>query len=223
MSDAIPTRSVSRQQEAGEVTRRETRRQLLRAAQEVFTENGYRAATVAKIAARAGVAVQTLYHAWGSKRDLLRGVLELAITGDEDVHIDRHELPRAMLAATDPSVRRDPRALLEHLVREFRILAERSAGVWKTYRDAAAVDPDIAADWSALMRLRRTNFEALFASVPDSSWRQGVSAEQAVDTLWAIASPQTHELLVGVLGYSYDQFEAWVLDTARHAVLDSDG
>jgi len=221
MSDQKPGRRVSRQREAGEATRRATRRRLLLAARDEFAENGYHAATVARIANRADVAVQTLYHAWGSKRDLLRGVLELAITGDEDIHLDREELPGALLAGTHPSARHNPDALLAHLVREFRILAERSAGIWKTYRDAAAVDPDIAVDWSALMELRRANFTTLFASVPKKAWRTGVSADQAVDTIWTIASPQTHELLVGVLGYSYDDFEAWIHDTTRRAVLNA--
>jgi AcrR family transcriptional regulator len=214
-------RRVSRQREAGEVTRKETRRRLLLAARDEFAENGYRAATVARIAARADVAVQTLYHAWGSKRDLLRGVLELAITGGDEVHLDRDELPHALLAAADLTGQPDPEALLAYLAREFRTLAERSAGVWKTYRDAAAVDPDIAADWSALMELRRANFATLFRSVPTTAWRKGLSAEQAVDTVWTIASPQTHELLVGVLGYSYDDYETWVLDTTRRAALDA--
>ena len=48
---------------------------LLRAAEEEFTERGYAAATVARIAARAGVTVQTLYLAWGSKRALLRAYM----------------------------------------------------------------------------------------------------------------------------------------------------
>ena len=86
------------------------------AARDEFAENGYRAATVAKIAARADVSVQTLYHAWGSKRDLLRGVLELAMTGDEDVHLDRDERPHALLAGTDPADPGDPERLLAHLV-----------------------------------------------------------------------------------------------------------
>ena len=77
-----PVRRVSRQREAGEATRRETRRQVLVAARQEFAEYGYSAATVAGIAERANVAKQTLYSAWGSKRALLRGVMETAITGD---------------------------------------------------------------------------------------------------------------------------------------------
>jgi len=77
-------RRVSRQKEAGEATRRETRRRLLAAAKAEFAERGYAAATVIRIAERADVSVQTLYSNWGNKRNLLRAVMESSVTGDED-------------------------------------------------------------------------------------------------------------------------------------------
>ena len=78
-------RRVSRQKEAGEVTRRETRRRLLAAAKTEFAERGYTAATVIRIAERADVSVQTLYSNWGNKRNLLRAVMESSVTGDDDL------------------------------------------------------------------------------------------------------------------------------------------
>src|SRR6476659_1474337 len=121
-------RRVSRQREAGEATRRETRRRLLLAASEEFAQSGYRAATVSRIADRADVSVQTLYHSWGSKRDLLRGVLELAVTGHEEGSLDEGAVRRTLLATIDPEDAKDPERLLAHLVHGFRVLAERSAG-----------------------------------------------------------------------------------------------
>src|ERR1700738_2979442 len=78
------TRPVSRQREAGEVTRRETRRSLLTAAAAEFAERGYGAASVSRIAGRAGVSVQSLYNDWGNKRNLLEAVLQTALTGDDE-------------------------------------------------------------------------------------------------------------------------------------------
>jgi AcrR family transcriptional regulator len=215
---------VSRQREAGEATRRETRRRLLAAASEEFAERGYRAATVARIADRADVAVQTLYHSWGSKRALLRGVLELAVTGDEAMTLDGRALPRALLTALDEkSLSADPAALVRHLVHEFRVLAERASPVWGTYRDAAGVDPDVAADWRGLMELRRSSFARLIAAAPADGWARDLRVEEVVDTAWVIASPHTHELLVSLAGYTYDEYEAWVHDTIVAAVLTPAG
>ena len=78
---AGPGAAASRQKRVGQAVRERSRLRLVVAAGEVFAEHGYTGATVQAIAARAGVSVQTLYTAWGSKRALLRAYLELTMTG----------------------------------------------------------------------------------------------------------------------------------------------
>jgi AcrR family transcriptional regulator len=212
-------RRVSRQREAGEATRRETRRRLLAAAEAEFAERGYAAATVIRIAERADVSVQTLYSNWGNKRNLLRAVMESSVTGDEDVPLVAGQPPAVITAALEPEDIADPRRLLAHLSRQYRLLAERSAVGWQTYRDGAAVDPDIAADWQQLSDLRRVAFQALFAQVPAGALRPGLDNAAAADTAWAIASPDMHDLLVRRAGYSYEQLEGWVRTTLSAALL----
>ena len=58
-----------------------TRDAVLAAARELFVGEGYRSSTVAGIARRAGVAVDTIYATIGRKPDLLREVVETAISG----------------------------------------------------------------------------------------------------------------------------------------------
>jgi AcrR family transcriptional regulator len=212
-------RRVSRQREAGEATRRETRRRLLAAAKAEFAERGYAAATVIRIAERADVSVQTLYSNWGNKRNLLRAVMESSVTGDEDVPLVAGRPPAVITATIDPADAADPRKLLVHLSRQYRLLAERSAVGWQTYRDGAGVDPDIAADWQQLSDLRRGAFHALFARVPAGALRAGLSNAAAADTAWVIASPDAHDLLVRQAGYSYDQLENWARSTLSAALL----
>jgi AcrR family transcriptional regulator len=212
-------RRVSRQRQAGEATRRETRRRLLAAAKAEFAERGYAAATVIRIAERADVSVQTLYSNWGNKRNLLRAVMESSVTGDEDVPLVEGQPPGIITATLDPEDATDPRRLLAHLSRQYRLLAERAAVGWQTYRDGAAVDPDIAGDWRQLSDLRRAAFQALFARVPAGAFRAGLTNTAAADTAWVIASPDSHDLLVRQAGYSYDELEEWVRDTLAAALL----
>ena len=212
-------RRVSRQREAGEATRRETRRRLLAAAKAEFAERGYAAATVIRIAERAGVSVQTLYSNWGNKRNLLRAVMESSVTGDEDVPLVPGQPPTIITASLDPEDVTDPHRLLAHLSHQYRLLAERAAVGWQTYRDGAAVDPDIAADWQQLSDLRRRAFQAMIARVPAGALRPGLSNAAAADTAWAIASPDIHDLLVRQAGYGYDQLEQWVHATLIAALL----
>src|SRR5215475_10904619 len=60
-----------------------TRRAVLDAARELFIEQGYAVTTVADIARRARVAVDTVYATVGRKPALLREVLETAISGSD--------------------------------------------------------------------------------------------------------------------------------------------
>jgi AcrR family transcriptional regulator len=216
-------RRVSRQREAGEATRRETRRRLLAAAKAEFAERGYAAATVIRIAERADVSVQTLYSNWGNKRNLLRAVMESSVTGDEDVSLVAGQPPAVITATIDPADAADPRKLLVHLSRQYRLLAERSAVGWQTYRDGAGFDPDIAADWQQLSDLRRSAFQALFARLPAGGLRPELDNAAAADTAWAIASPDMHDLLVRQAGYSYDELESWVRSTLSAALLAGPG
>jgi AcrR family transcriptional regulator len=219
MSEPPPPRRISRQQEAGEVTRRETRRRLLAAARAEFADRGYAAATVARIADRAGVSVQTLYNDWGNKRSLLRAVMESAVTGDDDIAMEAGQPPAVMTAALAPGEATDPRRLLAHLSHQYRLLAERAAIGWQTYRDAAATDAGIAADWQRMSQMRRQAFRVVFTRIPAAALRPGLTQEAAADTAWVIASPETHYQLVRQAGYSYQQLEDWVRSTVSAALL----
>ncbi len=212
-------RRLSRQREAGEVTRRETRRRLLAAADAEFAERGYAAATVSRIAGRAGVSVQSLYNDWGNKRNLLEAVLQTAVTGDADTPLTPGQPPVPVVATLSAEDAADPRRLVGHLAHQYRLLAERAAVGWQTYRDAAATDPDIAADWQRLSEMRRDAFHTLLARIPAAALRRGLSSSMAADTAWAIASPETHYQLVRQAGYGYDELESWVRTTLSAALF----
>jgi AcrR family transcriptional regulator len=207
----------TRHQEAAAASRAETRRRLLRAAEEEFTERGYTAATVAKIAARAGVTVQTLYLAWGSKRALLRAYMEAALAGDDET-----PYPQArpdMIAEVLKGALEDPHAIVGQISVLYRQIAERAALGWQLYRDAAASDSEIATDWQALQALRHETFTTLINRLPARSLRTGLSRAAATDTAWAIASPDTYDMLVRTRGYTLDQYQKWVTSSLTTLLL----
>ena len=206
-----PSRSgqISRQQAVGTATRAETRRRLLAAAGEEFAERGYTAATVGRIAKRAGVTVQTLYLAWGSKRALLHGYIESVLAGSagspEEV-VERF----VGLGATD---------IVDELAATVGLVAARSATAWKLYRDAAATNPQIAADWQELQEMRRTTMQRIVGLIPAHALRAGLTPASAADTAWVIASPESYDLLVRTAEYSIDEYTQWMASTLRAAIL----
>jgi hypothetical protein len=129
--------------------------------------------------------------------------------------LDRNDL----LGPTNADLSRDTSSFLVQLAHRYRLIAERSAVGWQTYRDAAAVDPEVAADWQALQDGRRDTFATLLAKLPPGAFRYGVTLDLAVDTAWAVASPETHELFVVRRRWTYDQYEQWVAATLQ-ATLD---
>lgn len=201
---------LSRQARVGAASRLATKNRLQQAAAEEFIEHGYAKATVSRIARRAGVTVQTLYLAWGSKRALLRAYLTSGLTQGRG--------PIAGIGGL--FARKSPREVVAGLAELVGKTAETAGIGWRLYRDAAATDPEIAADWDELQSLRRGTIEAIVARIPDTALRSGLSREAARDTAWAIASPESYELLVRRGGYSIPEFTRWMDATLTAALLE---
>ena len=217
-----PARNTTRQREAGAAARAETRRLLVLAAAELFTERGYAGSTVSAIAERAGVSLQTLYSAWGSKRLLLRAYMEYALSGSPTALTEQSWVGQVRdqvaghLAGTT-----DPRAQLRVAARVFRNVAERAAIGWKLYRDAAAADADIAADQAEISGGRRHTMAALLtaAHLDTASLRPGLTFQNALDTVMALLSPESYDVLVRQLAYTLDEYEEWMANTLIAALL----
>lgn len=201
--------NASRQREVGAASRQKTMGRLLVAAGAEFAENGYSKATVSRIAQRAGVTVQTLYLAWGSKRALLRAYMESTLASEAGPPGD----------VGNRFVGSSPREVVDETAMLVAEIARRSATGWKLYRDAAAVDPEIAEDWADFQSRRRETFARIVATIPTSALRAGLTPDSARDTAWAIASPEIYEVLVRHGGYSPEEFERWVAATLAATLL----
>src|SRR5436309_15334764 len=98
MADVKP----DRRRERGRLSVEASRREILEAAHRLFVERGYVATSVPAIAAEAGVAVQTIYNTVGSKREVLGGVIELAVRGPDYPATPAQGVGRRLRAAEDP-------------------------------------------------------------------------------------------------------------------------
>ena len=200
----------SRQKRVGDALRQDTRNRLLEAAEVEFAARGYAGTTVTRLAAAAGVSVQTLYLAWGSKRALLRGYMEKALAGSAGSPAE---------AAQRFSDDMKPERRLSELANLVTEVAQRAAIGWTLYRDAAAIDPEIADDWNELQLLRHQLFAHVIGRIPGTALAPGLTTEGAIDTAWTIASPESYDLLVNRLHYSLDEFHQWLKQTLPAALL----
>ncbi|MCP2323289.1 AcrR family transcriptional regulator [Hamadaea flava] len=191
-----------------------TRERMLKAARKLFTEGGYTATTMQAIAAEAGVAVQTLYFTFDTKRAILKELLDIEIAGDT-LPIASLERPWADEALAAPSAE-----MLRLLAVKTAEIHSRVAAVLEVVRSAAATDPEIAEIWRTNITQRHTVL-AVFtgALAAKGSLRPGVSPLRAADTALAIMTPETFLLLTRDRGWSNEEWTEWAADTLARLLL----
>ena len=192
-----------------------TRREILEAAQRLFEGQGYAATTMAAIAAEAGVASKTVYLAFETKSGLLRALWHLLLRGDEaDVPVPQRDWYRRLLEEPDPEKQIRTNASISRTVKL------RAAALMKVIRDAASVDPDVAALWERIQtdfyRVQRGVVESLHKK---KALRRGLGVTRAADVMWTLNHPDVWHLLVGERGWSPEEYERWFGDSACSALL----
>jgi AcrR family transcriptional regulator len=192
----------------------ETQRVIVEAASRLFLEYGYHATSIGRIAAEAGVAVQTIYNAVGSKRDVLSRVLDFAAAGE------RSPVPVPQFMREQAESERDPRRIIAQLAEFWRSALPRTAPVFQIIREAAAGDPEIAAlerDRSA-QRLR--NYEQAAQLLAErNALRPGMTIQSAAAAIFAIGHPETYRALVLDGDWDDDAWSNWVQATLEAALL----
>ncbi|HZU80864.1 MAG TPA: helix-turn-helix domain-containing protein, partial [Acidimicrobiales bacterium] len=83
---------------------RQTRLKVIEAAKQHFVDDGYPATTIEAVADTADVPVPTLYRLFGSKRALLKAVLDISFGGDDEpVPFSERPAQQRALAEPDPA------------------------------------------------------------------------------------------------------------------------
>jgi AcrR family transcriptional regulator len=186
---------------------RATRLKVIEAAKGLFIHQGYPATTIEAIADAADVALPTLYRLFGSKRTLLKAVLDTSFGGDDEpvAFGDRPEQQRALEAP-------DTTSLVHAFARICREFMERSSEMFHVLFTAAQVDPEIAELQNEIRRQRHTGQSRIVAAI---AGRQALDPElsisEAEDIAYAALSPEVHRILTVERGWTADQYERWLV------------
>ncbi|MDQ6725846.1 MAG: TetR/AcrR family transcriptional regulator [Actinomycetota bacterium] len=186
----------------------ETKQRIVEAARDLIVERGYRATTVAQIAVRAGVHVDTVYALVGRKPLMLRELIEQAISGtDRAVAAQDRDYVKAMGAASDP-VRK-----LTIYARAMREIQVRMAPLMLALRDASATEPEAMKVWREISDRRAANMRLLVGDLDAAGGlRAGLSVDEAADVIWATNSSELYVLLTVERGWPPDRYERWLAD-----------
>ena len=202
--------STHRQEQA-----RHTRRAILSAAEELFIDPGFAATPLTAIAGHAGVAIQTVYKVFGSKKALLSALIDTAIAGDDEpVSLERRQFVADITALSDAR---------DKLARYAKHLAEthaREARIMVAVASAATADEDAAAIWRKNLDERRhgmTMFAADLASTGQLRPDQNIDA--VIDVLWLAMDARNYDYLVRERGWTSNRYQLWYVETVAAAVL----
>jgi AcrR family transcriptional regulator len=186
----------------------ETRRKVVTAAAAVFLEHGYAGATIPRIAAAAGVAVETVYRSAPGKAGLLAAAVQSALAGGaERAEVGVEERPgiRRVIEEPDPA-------------RRLRAYAATQPGVWsrvgpllRVLDSAAASDPELA-------ELQRTQAEQRLAGLgrfaqllaESGALRPDLTAERAAHLIATVCAQANYDSLVTTLGWTHDEYRDWL-------------
>lgn len=193
-----------------------TRDAVLSAARDLFVGEGYRSATVAAIARRAGVAVDTVYATIGRKPDLLRGVVEAAISGTgQAVPAERRDYVIRIREATRAAEK------ISLYAQALAHIQPRLAPVYEALRDAAGADPDCGALWREISDRRAANMRQFIADLATTGeLRTDLPAAELADAVWSMNGPEYWGLLVGQRGWDPERFAGWLGDAWCRLLLD---
>ena len=181
------------------------------AAHAEFTERGYHDTTMAAIAERAGVAVQTVYLGFRTKSGLLEEVVGNAVLGrDRDGEIGRpDETEGFRRALAEPA---GDKALALWVDAALPVY-QRTSAIGDAGRSAYASDPYIADWWVRSEALRLDGCVRMVQALADhGSLRAGLSVQEAADILGTMLSPQSFLAFTVDRGWTVEHLGAWLKD-----------
>jgi AcrR family transcriptional regulator len=202
-----PYRSERRREQA-----EQTRGRILDAAGELFVAGGFAGTSVAAIASRAGVSAETVYQAFGSKPALLEALVQRAARMGRQAPIPQQAGPQAVAAE------RDQRTQLQLFAADIVRRLERVGPLMAVVDAAAVSEPAIAELQRGTDKARRAGL-AEFVDMLTARGPLAVDRAVAVDTVWALASPDLQQLLMRRRGWSRSAYTAWLAESLARILL----
>lgn len=193
-----------------------TRRRIVDSACRLFSADGYPSTTMGAVATEAGVAVQTVYHVFNTKAELLREVIDVAAAG-------RHDPPPTPPWLEEAVAANDGRRTLALATEHGFDMSARVAPLIAAINAAASTDPSFADYWDASCTLRRNGTAAIAARLAASGQlRSGLGTQRAADIFYATGSHETLLALLTDCDWSLEEVKAWYYEMACSQLLSEE-
>lgn len=193
---------------------RSTRARVIEAARASFIARGFVATTIRQIAKDAGVSQETVYKTFGSKAALLKAVYDVSLVGDDEA-IPLSERPEAVAVLDAP----DPAAAAAAYAGLAQLISSRVDPLLRVLLGARDTDPSLAQFAETIDQERRAGSSFWVQHWQQAGWlRDDITTDHAIDTVWALNSPQPRWLLLDH-GWSDDRYTRWLADLIANAIF----
>jgi AcrR family transcriptional regulator len=182
-----------------------TRATIIRAAIAEFGTSGYHGTTMAAIAERAGVAVQTVYFVFHTKPALLTAAIDNAVMSEDDP--SPPEMTAWWRQATSTT---DPRRAIELFVTNVAEISTRAAALGRVAAAAATTDPEIVDLIAHHESLREQSFRTYIETLASREFlRDGLDSAEATDVLLTLAGPEVFLNLTEGRSWTLQRYINW--------------
>jgi len=194
-----------------------TRAAIIRAATEEFRASGYHGTTMAAIAKRARVAVQTVYFVFHTKPALLTAAIDSAVMGEDEPAPP--EQTSWWQAATTTS---DGREAIELFVTNVAEISTRSAVLDRVAVAAATTDPEIVDLIAHYESMRTKGFRTYIDTlVSRGLLREELDPAEATDVLLTLAGADVFLNFTEGRGWTLQRYVAWTSEALCNLLLCS--
>jgi AcrR family transcriptional regulator len=198
---------------------RATQQAVVDGARRLFLEQGYPATTVAQIADESGVPQATLYRLFGSKRAILKALMDVAFGGDDEPTEFQHRPEVQAAFGAD-----DPGKMLDAFAHLLRGVMHRAGALQHVLATSAVVDEEAAEMLHMVRRQRHTGQSRIVRELARRKVLPlGLTQAAAADIAYTVMSPEVYRILTVERGWSDDRYEAWLARTLRAQLLRGDG
>jgi len=202
-------RSPQRREQAGA-----TRLSVLASARDLLQDKGYAATTVAEVALRAGVSVDTVYASVGRKPELVLAVIDMVLGGTSEP-VPAHERDYVQAIRGEPTARGKIGIYAAAVAR----LVPRTAALQEALRKAGDTDAGCAATWQALVTRRAANMRLFAADLRSTgALREDLTNDEVADLVWSTNAAE-YWLLLDQRGWTPARYEALLVDLWSRILL----
>lgn len=196
---------------------RTTRARIIETAKTSFLRRGFGGTTIRHVADEAGVSQETIYKTFGGKSALLKAVYDVSLAGDDEaVPLAARPEALAVRDATSPGAAALAYAELAQLI------SSRIDPLLRVLLGSRDTDKALAEFARTTERERHVGSSFYVRQWEQAGWlRDDITTDQAIDSVWALNSPQPRWLLLDH-GWDEEQYTHWLAELIHLAIFAAD-